>query len=80
MVIHENGNVGVGTGFTAPNALLTVGGSASKPGGGSWANSSDRRLKKDITAYDSGLDELLQISPVRYHYNEKSGQIYRQST
>ncbi len=42
-------------------------------GGGSWSAVSDRRLKKDIKPYFDGLDKLLQINPVFYKYNEKTG-------
>ncbi len=48
-------------------------GNASKPGGGPWAATSDRRLKQDIRPYADGLKTLLQINPVRFRYNEKSG-------
>ncbi len=34
-----------------------------------WSVLSDRRLKKDIHSYDDGLQQLLQINPVRYKYN-----------
>ena len=61
------GMVGIGT--TAPDQLLTVNGNASKPGGGSWATFSDRRLKKDIHSFNDGLKELLKIEPVWYTYN-----------
>lgn len=71
MRIRGNGNVGIGT--AAPTAKLSVNGDANKPGGGSWTAFSDKRLKKDITPYQDGLSELLKISPVKYHYNEKSG-------
>ncbi len=33
-----------------------------------WSVLSDRRLKKDIHSYDDGLQQLLQINPVRFHY------------
>jgi hypothetical protein len=35
---------------------------------GSYSNFSDRRLKKDITAYQTVLDKLMQIKPYSYHY------------
>lgn len=35
---------------------------------GSYSNFSDRRLKKDITAYQPVLDKLMQIKPYNYHY------------
>lgn len=68
----NGGNVGIGT-SSAPSYLLEVNGSAGKPGGGAWTNSSDSRLKKNITAYTDGLSALMQINPVWYNYNESSG-------
>src|SRR6185436_8803773 len=41
--INTTGNVGIGT--TAPTDTLSVNGTASKPGGGTWAVFSDERLK-----------------------------------
>jgi hypothetical protein len=71
MVISDIGNVGVGT--TTPGFLLEVNGTVGKPGGGSWSNSSDIRLKKDVKPYAEGLATLMQIKPVTYRYNELSG-------
>lgn len=44
-------------------------GTARKPGGGSWAATSDRRTKKDINPFTDGLDILTQINPVTFKYN-----------
>ncbi|MBV6404618.1 MAG: hypothetical protein GFGODING_01371 [Flavobacteriales bacterium] len=71
MRIRGNGNVGIGTFF--PLYLLEVNGVAAKPGGGTWVNTSDARLKTDVRPYDDGLAQLLRIEPVRYRYNEASG-------
>jgi hypothetical protein len=69
MVLNGGGNpIGIGT--NAPNAKLTVNGTASKPGGGSWATFSDARLKKDVTPFSDGLSTLLKIKPVNFKYNE----------
>jgi hypothetical protein len=72
-----DGNVGLGK---APDAVrldingsIRISGAALKPGGGSWTNSSDRRLKKDIIPYEDGLNEILQIEAVNFKYNELSG-------
>ncbi|MEN0051485.1 MAG: tail fiber domain-containing protein, partial [Bacteroidota bacterium] len=48
-------------------------GNASKSGGGSWSNFSDRRLKKDIKPFTDGLEQVLQIDPIIYRYNGKAG-------
>ena len=39
-----------------------------KPGGGDWAASSDARIKNVLGDYDSGLDEVAALQPVRYTY------------
>jgi len=41
---------------------------ARKPGGGPWLGASDKRLKRNIQAYEKGLEELLQVNPVSYYY------------
>jgi hypothetical protein len=71
MVIEPGGNVGIGTG--SPDDLLSVNGSADKPGGGSWGTYSDRRLKNLDGSFGSGLDQILKINPVRYRYKEQNG-------
>jgi YVTN family beta-propeller protein len=67
----NNGNIGIGT--AAPTALLSVNGTANKPGGGSWATFSDRRLKKEIIPFSEGLSAILKIKPVSFHYNDLAG-------
>jgi trimeric autotransporter adhesin len=64
--IEQHGNVGIGT--TSPDSLLTVNGSADKPGGGSWGTYSDGRLKNLNGSYNSGLSQVLKLNPVRYRY------------
>ena len=66
MTINTSGQVGIGT--LSPDNLLTVNGSADKPGGGSWGTFSDRRLKTLGGSFDSGLDQILNIHPIRYRY------------
>jgi trimeric autotransporter adhesin len=70
-VVKENGFVGINT--SAPDADLTVDGTADKPGGGSWATFSDRRLKTLDGSFHSGLDQVLKLNPVRYRYKEENG-------
>ena len=65
------GMVGIGT--NAPTHLLSVDGSASKPGGGTWSTFSDKRLKHGIEDFELGLETVLQIEPVRFKYNGKAG-------
>ncbi len=61
------GNIGIRT--SNPTATLTVNGTANKPGGGTWAATSDRRTKKDIVQFKDGLNVLKSINPVTFKYN-----------
>lgn len=63
----------VGVGLTNPSYRLHVNGSAGKPGGGSWTNASDKRLKDRIVPFQEGLASIMAIKPVKYHYNKLSG-------
>jgi len=58
--------------------VLEVGNQAYKPGGGSWAVLSDARLKKNVEPFTDGLTKVMQIRPVSFQYNEKSGVIDRE--
>jgi hypothetical protein len=49
------------------------GGTAFKPGGGSWAVSSDARVKRDVEDYAGGLDQVCALRPVAYVYNGEGG-------
>ena len=66
--INTGGNLGIGTG--APGFRLEVNGDAGKPGGGSWSNSSDRRLKKNVEDLDGALDQLLRLRGVTFEYKD----------
>lgn len=50
-----------------------VAGTAYKPGGGSWLNSSDDRVKRNVTPYRCGLAEVCALSPIAYEYNGQGG-------
>ena len=63
----------VGIGTNSPAYLLHVNGVAAKPGGGSWAVASDRRLKQQVEPYKEGLSHIMQINPVWFRYNGKAG-------
>jgi trimeric autotransporter adhesin len=64
--------VSVGIGTTTPDNMLTVNGSADKPGGGSWGTYSDRRLKTLDGSFNSGLSQIMKLHPVRYRYNKEN--------
>ncbi|MFA5853970.1 MAG: tail fiber domain-containing protein [Patescibacteria group bacterium] len=55
-------------GSTSWGVYVSSGGAA-KPGGGSWTATSDRRVKKDVTPYTSGLSVIREVNPVNYTYN-----------
>lgn len=64
----EVGNVGIGTG--SPGWLLHVQGDAAKPGGGTWTDSSDMRLKKNVEPLVGALEKILQLRGVSFEWNE----------
>jgi hypothetical protein len=67
---RQGGNVGIGT--SAPTALLSVNGTANKPGGGSWDVFSDERLKNIKGRFSSGLKAAMQLQPLRYEYKQNN--------
>jgi hypothetical protein len=71
LLLNPNGgNVGIGT--TAPTDTLSVNGTASKPGGGSWSVFSDERLKNIRGNFTSGLKAVMQLQPLRYEYRRNN--------
>jgi hypothetical protein len=67
MRITADGKVGIGI---IPNYLLHVNGGAAKPGGGTWTNASDKRLKKKIKTLEGALDKLISLRGVSYEWKE----------
>jgi len=67
---EAGGNVGIGT--AAPTELLSVNGTASKPGGGSWSVFSDERLKNIRGNFNTGLKAVMQLQPLRYEYKQNN--------
>ena len=53
---------------------LRITGAAFKPGGGSWGNSSDIRLKKHVRPLAGALDKLLQLRGVCFEWKEPATQ------
>jgi hypothetical protein len=47
---------------------LSITGQGSKPGGGSWAATSDARVKITLGPYTRGLADVLRLRPTRYRY------------
>ena len=68
----SGGDLKIGSG--TPSYKLEVGSSeAAKTGGGVWIATSDERLKKNIRAFEDGLDVVKQIRPVQFSYNGQAG-------
>ncbi|MEN9413049.1 MAG: hypothetical protein RLZZ342_136 [Candidatus Parcubacteria bacterium] len=80
-LVYTAGSVGIGT--TSPTAQLhTTGtvrfsgigaGSLQTDANGNVTVSSDERLKDVQGAYDIGLDAILTLRPITYHWNNESG-------
>jgi hypothetical protein len=68
LTIDTTGRVGIGT--TTPDQLLSVNGNANKPGGGSWLNFSDERLKNLKGRFNGGLKAVMKLQPLRYEYKK----------
>jgi len=73
--LYAEGSVGVGVNGSLEcvmnrNGDLGISGTARKPGGGSWTNSSDERLKKNIRTLDNALKRLLGLNGVTFEWKE----------
>jgi hypothetical protein len=49
---------------------LEVEGGASKTTAGNWLANSDRRIKQDIHEVENGIETLMKIRPVAFHYTD----------
>jgi Chaperone of endosialidase len=68
-IFNAGGGVPTGTGCWLSTAAFTVlVATSAKPGGGSWADSSDARIKNVLGDYTHGLAEIMQVRPVRYTF------------
>ena len=66
MTFQGTGELGIGT--TDPVYNLEIVGSAGKPGGGSWSDSSDRRLKKNVQELTGALEKLTTLEGVSFEW------------
>jgi hypothetical protein len=57
-----------GAGNSVQAGNLTIYGRGYQQGGGSWGDSSDIRIKNVLGKYEHGLDEILQLEPIRYTF------------
>jgi hypothetical protein len=65
LTVLSSGNVGIGT--TNPSSFqLQITGNGGKPGGGSWGDTSDARLKTDVVSITNALDKITQLNPVHF--------------
>ncbi len=65
--ITNTGDVGIGT--TLPGGQLELSlNEGRKPGTNTWTIVSDRRLKTINGSYTKGLNEILQLNPIRFNY------------
>lgn len=51
----------------------TINGNGFKPGGGSWASSSDDRVKRNVRPYGAGLADICELLPIAFEYNGEGG-------
>jgi Chaperone of endosialidase len=65
-ILPNTGFVGINT--TTPTDTLSVNGSASKSGGGSWSVFSDERLKNIKGSFTRGLQAAMRLQPLVYEY------------
>ena len=63
----------VSSNITANYAFYAAAGDAAKPGGGSWASTSDARVKNVIGQYARGLSDVLSLNVIDFTYNGKGG-------
>ena len=63
-------------GLDASGNLSIAGGTATKPGGGSWSAPSDARLKRDIQPLNHMLDRLLQLRGVTFEYKQPDNSLH----
>ncbi|HEX5219676.1 MAG TPA: tail fiber domain-containing protein [Verrucomicrobiae bacterium] len=66
-ILQNSGNVGIGLTGPAYQLQLSVD-SAGKPNGGSWANSSDVRIKQNVAPLTNALERLRQMRGVTFEW------------
>lgn len=67
LVILKNGRTGIGTDTPSGQFELSLN-DGRKPGTNTWTIVSDRRLKTINGNYTKGLNDILQLNPIRFNY------------
>jgi hypothetical protein len=67
MVARNNGRVGIGANSPSGQFELSLD-QGRKPGTNTWTVVSDERLKTIHGSYQKGLQEILNLNPIRYQY------------
>jgi trimeric autotransporter adhesin len=65
--LRNTGRVGIGTNLQTHLLELSQD-DAAKPGTNTWTIVSDERFKQINGTYEKGLEEVLQLNPIIYHY------------
>ncbi len=75
MIVRANGRVGLG--LTAPGGQFELSlDEGRKPSTSTWTIASDERLKNVDGNYTKGLNEILQLEPIRYHYKNAGSRTF----
>ena len=77
MRITATGDVGIGTATPGGQLELSLN-EGRKPGSTTWTVVSDSRLKIVDGVYTKGLNEIIQLQPIRYHYKNNGDRIFEQ--
>jgi hypothetical protein len=79
LVLGNNANVGIGLSNPTHKLQLSAD-DAVKPISNTWTIISDERLKKVDGPYRKGLTEILQLSPVLFHYKNSGERTFDEKT
>ena len=77
MRITTGGDVGIGTATPGGQFELSLN-EGRKPGSTTWTVVSDSRLKTVDGNYTKGLNEIIQLQPIRYHYKNNGDRKFEQ--
>ena len=69
-IVLGNATSMVGFGVSSPSHQLEISGTAANATGGTWLPPSDARLKDVRGPYIRGLQELIQLEPIYFHYKK----------